>query len=348
MATWEQSKKQKRLETLPHKELIRAWTEQALAAAEARKQGAAARTHGKETAPERRALLSALDGVLDLIAGQTLDPGRDAGAPAQDVPQGPASGKAVRYVGQAEFGDVALREHIPDLPYWEEWKELGSRRLAAAVPQLKLAPKLLMDDTSQKDFALGPPESAWAGLVQLATRTGVRNDVLFLVPLWQEDSELRAVRYKRKRVGMQTGKSGLLSPHACAVNDLEKKGVIPPGKWNQIDAAFLRQSERYHQAGCFLGFFAVKGEAGLYLNFTCASLNQYTTGEYGPAPRHPEALTSEQSVAWNNYVNAGDAISRDDAARLKSIEMHRFFIRPGGIEVPRALAERIVRVLHED
>lgn len=346
MATWDQSKKQKRLETLPHKELIRAWTEQALAVAEVRRQGAAVRARTKETTQERGALLAALEGVLDLIGGQTAGPGREASTPAQDDPKGPAGGKPRPYSGQAEYGEVALREHIPELPYFDERKDLGSRRLPS-VQQLKLAPTLRMDDTSRQDFALGPPESAWAGLVQLAVRTGVRSDVLFLVPLFQEDAELRKVPYERKRVRLCTGKSGLLSPHACAVNNLAKREVIPPGKWNQIDAAFLKQSERYHQAGCFLGFFAVKGEAGPYLNFTCASLNQHATGQYGPAPRHPEALTSEQSVAWNNYVSARDAIARDDAERLKSVEMHRFFIRPGGIEVPRALAERIVRVLYE-
>lgn len=342
MTTWEQSKKQKRLETLPQRELLRLFSQRALAVIQERPRVAPGGKPAKEALPERRSLIAALENSLTLLRGaedeaQSESGAKESGAEAPAAAQRP-------YAGQAEYGDAALREQIPAFPYWEEHKALGSRRLDKSA-LLRPTGELRIEETSRRDFELGPPESAWAGLLQLAACTRAQRDLLFLIPLAQEDAALRAVRYTRKRVAARSVRSGLLSPHAAAVHALAQEKRLAREQWNQIDAGFLKQSERYHQAGCFLGCFVVKSATGMYLNFTCASLNPFATGVYGPAPRNPEAMTTEQSVAWNNYVNVGDAITPDDVERLKSVQMHRFFIRPGGIEVPRAFAEEIVRVL---
>lgn len=211
-----------------------------------------------------------------------------------DIPKssgGPSEKPATRrpaFVGLSELGPPDLAEGVPDFPYWEEMLRLGTKRLpdSRQVPQLGA---MSIDSVSAKDFARGAAGSAFAGLIQIAERTAEAADRLFLIPLFQEDAELRAIKFQRRRASYRAAGGKLLSPHASALQALIKERKLERKPWAGFDPDALRAEETHHEAGCFLGFFLVKSESeeasAAYINFTCASLNRYATGIYDQTPQ---------------------------------------------------------------
>lgn len=188
-----------------------------------------------------------------------------------------------RFTGPSEIGPPELADQVPEFPYWDEMPRLGKKRL----PEYRHVPQkgmLSLDKISIGDFTRGKSGSAFAGLIQIATRTGESADRLFLIPLYQDDAELLSIKFHRQRVSYGTTGQKLLSPHASALQQLIKERSLQRKPWNGFDQNVLSAEQTHHEAGCFLGFFLVKGEtpdaASAYVNFTCASLNRYATGIY--------------------------------------------------------------------
>lgn len=205
---------------------------------------------------------------------------------------------------------------------------------------------MIIDPDSLQDYRNGPPGSAWGGLLQLGIRTGISQDVLFLVPLAQAAAVFASVKYRRERSYARASKGGFLTPHAAMVHWLAKKPALAPKRWNDVDPKFLMEQERYQEAGCFYGFFLVKGEQMPYFNLGCQSLNRFANGRFGDAPRYPEKLTVKEFTAWMHIVQFGRTLDDTEAALLDKVERHHYVIKPGDGEVPRPIAQRIVDKLH--
>lgn len=245
----------------------------------------------KLTAQDHKQWLAKLEHVRMILhrEGKAKPPGTAVRSTRPAVVRPPAM---ARYVGQSELGPPELAEQVPPFPYWEEMLRLASKRL----PDSRLVRPtgaLSIDETSVRDLARGTAGSAFAGLIQIAGRTGESIDRMFLVPMYQEDAQQRAIRYQRTRASYRTTGQKLLSPHASALQQLIAKHTLAGTRWNGFDAVALHAEQTHHETGCFLGFFLVKGETagivGAYVNFTCASLNRYATGEYDA--ENPPALS---------------------------------------------------------
>lgn len=239
------------------------------------------------TVQDHAAWQSALDQVQSIFQ-RAADGDQDESSKAPAIAAAGLSANRLSFVGQSELGPQELAEHVPDFPYWEEMLRLGKKRL----PSLRHVPErgtLSIDRISASDFSRGVAGSAFAGLIQIAARTAEATDRLFLVPLFQEDSELRTVKFQRRKASYRTAGGKLLSPHASALQALIKERKLERKPWAGFDPDELRAEESQHEAGCFLGFFLVKGESNeagtAYLNFTCASLNRYATGMYNETPQ---------------------------------------------------------------
>lgn len=239
------------------------------------------------TAKDHAGWISALEQAQSIFRRAKKESGEDipkslTGKGGKSVVSRPA------FVGQSEIGPPNLAEQVPDFPYWEEMLRLGTKRLpdSRRVPPLGA---LSLDSVSARDFARGGVGSAFAGLIQIADRTAEAADRLFLVPLFQEDAELSAIKFQRPRASYRAARGKLLSPHASALQGLIKERGLLRKPWAGFDPDLLRAEETHHEAGCFLGFFLVKGESAevsaAYINFTCASLNRYATGVYDQTPQ---------------------------------------------------------------
>ena len=283
------------------------------------------------TGPQRTALLKAVGSALDraeaayrkaagpkLTAPEVLQAGRSA-------PPSSPRGSAEKYLGQAEFGDSALRANIP--PYLPGAKENPELSQVAVLPNLaepRPTSSMVVDPVSLQDYRKGPPGSAWGGLLQLGARTDRSQDVLFLTPLVQAAAAFATVKYRRERSYARASKGGFLTPHAAFVHWLAKQSALAPKSWNDIDPKFLTEQERYHEAGCFYGFFLVKGEQKPYFNLGCQSLNRFTNGRFGSAPRYPEKLTVKEFTAWMHIVQFGRPLDDTEAALLGKVERHHW------------------------
>lgn len=285
--------------------------------------------------------------------GPTRPPPKETDAPAKkDTDKGAEAWPT--FDGKALYGDQGLRGRLPVKPAKEDGKalEVGLRPRGKG---LRLAPDL------KAVLATGGPGSMWLGLVQIAERTGVSEDVLWMIPYVPKrpaPGPAEAARLRLCPLMPTSAPADLAHAHVLAALFEGKraplKGLkLARDKWNGIEPAHL-SAERAEEAGCFLGFAMVMGEAGAapFVDFRC-DINRYGNARFcDTVPAHLDRLTAAQRNAWNQYqfllrypAMVRPKHEQELAVALKGAVLKRGAVLKGSRRVPLDYARTIIEAL---
>lgn len=234
--------------------------------------------------------------------------------------------KPAPYNNKVEYGNQALRTVFVRMPKNPDlvMKTDTEREISSDATLWGIVrPSRVMNISKEnlKEFEEADPGTPWLGFLRIGRRVGLEEDRIALIQIVQSISpgQKFVVPVKELIAGDPWHQYWLNRKFAAKAEPKIKTW----NGWN-LDALKKEKTLRLTDTGSFYGFFMVKAidsDPNHYINFRCASLNQYANAVFSDVvPDVPTAkMSREQLMAFRNLTEAARG---GFSPRMKEIEQH--------------------------